>query len=106
MPGDGPRRQPMPPAPNRTGELMSHYTTARRTNRRAAIRALALPTLGALLACADDSTTSPAGASALSQGAGISPKAATILFSGTQLGAAKIYVMNSDGSNIRQLTSG
>lgn len=85
---------------------MSHYTTARRTSRRAAMRVLALPALGALLACADDATTSPAGASALGQGAGVSPKAATILFSGTQLGAAKIYVMNSDGSNIRQLTSG
>ena len=83
---------------------MSHYTTARRTSRRAAMRALALPTLGALLACADDPTTSPPGASAL--GKGVSPKPATILFSGTQTGAAKIYVMNSDGSNVRQLTSG
>ena len=85
---------------------MSHYTTARRTSRRAAMRVLALPALGALLACADEAPTSPASASALGQGAGVSPKAATILFSGTQTGAAKIYVMNADGSNVRRLTSG
>jgi dipeptidyl aminopeptidase/acylaminoacyl peptidase len=82
---------------------MSRYPSTRWSSR--AVSALVLPALGALLACADDAPTSPAAAS-LGKGAGGSQKPATILFSGTQTGAAKIYVMNADGSNVRQLTTG
>jgi TolB protein len=82
---------------------MSRHTTTRRTSPRV-VSALVLPALGALLACADDAPTSPA--APLGKGAGVSPKVATILFSSTQTGAAKIYAMNGDGSNVRRLTSG
>src|SRR5215207_7096503 len=76
-----------------TGRTSSHHLTAIGA-------ALALGTL--LTACADD-PTSPASSPSLGK-AGAT--AATILYSGTQSGGQKVYVMNADGSNVRLLTDG
>jgi len=66
---------------------------------------LSLPVLAAVLAACAGQLARPAPATA-SFAQGRATPASAVLFSGTQTGAPKIYVMDADGTNVRQLTTG
>jgi Tol biopolymer transport system component len=72
---------------------------SRRTTRTILLALCAL-----LAACADEPTSPASSPSSLAKGGGAA--AATVLFQSNQSGAQRIYMMNADGSNVRQLTSG
>jgi len=75
-----------------------------RSARSRLITRTALVALALLAACADEPTSPASSPSSFAKGGAAT--ATTILFESNQSGAQRIYVMNADGSNIRQVTSG
>src|SRR5215207_9575692 len=99
-----PRATTSAPLPETPMTSLRTPSAGGRSARSRLITRTALVALALLAACADEPTSPASSPSSLAKGGAAT--ATTILFESNQSGAQRIYVMNADGSNIRQVTSG